>query len=105
MARSRKKPWAVICGARNRQGEPCQCAPLPGKKRCRFHGGASTGPRTPEGKAKARENLAKAREALNSPQHALTRAQRNAKGNRARPWKWLERRNVGGFEQTPTESP
>jgi hypothetical protein len=43
----------VICGARNRKGVPCQCAPLPGKRRCKFHGGASTGPKTAEGKARS----------------------------------------------------
>jgi hypothetical protein len=40
------------CGARNRQGQPCAVRVEPGKARCRFHGGRSTGPRTPEGKAR-----------------------------------------------------
>ncbi len=30
-----------ICGAKNRQGKPCQRPPLKGKKRCRLHGGAT----------------------------------------------------------------
>jgi hypothetical protein len=34
------------CGARNRRGCPCAVRVEPGKKRCRFHGGLSTGPRT-----------------------------------------------------------
>jgi hypothetical protein len=103
---SRKKPGTPVCGAKNRRGEPCQCAPLPGRTRCKYHGGASTGPRSPEGKAKARANLAKAREALARPEHAATRSHRNAKGNRARPWKWLERfREQRGSEQNPTGSP
>jgi hypothetical protein len=38
------------CGARNRQGLPCAVRVEPGKKRCRFHGGLSTGPRTAEGR-------------------------------------------------------
>ena len=38
------------CGALTRKGTPCRCKPLPGKQRCKFHGGASTGPRTPEGR-------------------------------------------------------
>jgi hypothetical protein len=38
------------CGARNRQGRPCAVRVEPGKTRCRFHGGLSTGPRTPEGR-------------------------------------------------------
>ena len=42
--------WA--CGARTRSGAPCRSVPLTGKKRCRMHGGGSTGPRTPEGRRK-----------------------------------------------------
>ena len=34
------KPYAT-CGAKNRQGEPCQRPPLKGKSRCKLHGGAS----------------------------------------------------------------
>jgi hypothetical protein len=37
-----KKPKTyVICGAKNRQGEPCQKPPLEGKTRCKLHGGAT----------------------------------------------------------------
>ena len=39
------------CGAKTRSGKPCAKYPLAGKRRCRNHGGASTGPRTPEGRA------------------------------------------------------
>jgi hypothetical protein len=44
------------CGAkaRTRGGAPCQTAPVRGKKRCRMHGGLSTGPRTPEGLERSR---------------------------------------------------
>ena len=36
----------VPCGAtRHRDGQPCQALSEPGKHRCRFHGGRSTGPR------------------------------------------------------------
>ena len=46
------------CGAkRHRDGMPCQALSEPGKRRCRFHGGRSTGPRTSEGKARALANL------------------------------------------------
>ncbi|MER2022756.1 MAG: HGGxSTG domain-containing protein [Stenotrophomonas sp.] len=46
------------CGAtRHRDGKPCQARPEQGKRRCRFHGGRSTGPRTAEGKARAMANL------------------------------------------------
>ena len=33
------------------RGRRCRNWPVPGKRRCRFHGGLSTGPKTPEGKA------------------------------------------------------
>lgn len=46
-------PVVILCGARTRTGAPCKRKPIPGKKRCRNHGGLSTGPRTVEGKAKA----------------------------------------------------
>jgi hypothetical protein len=36
------------CGARTRAGTPC-ASPAMSNGRCRFHGGLSTGPRTPEG--------------------------------------------------------
>ena len=39
----------IICGARTRKGTECKAKALPGKTRCKFHGGASTGPKTPEG--------------------------------------------------------
>ena len=45
----------VRCGARTRKGTPCRCKSEPGKKRCKFHGGLSTGARTPEGKARIAE--------------------------------------------------
>lgn len=48
----------VQCGAkRHRDGQPCQAKSEPGKRRCRFHGGRSTGPKTPEGRARALANL------------------------------------------------
>ena len=51
------------CGARTRTGKPCQRKAMPGRKRCRNHGGLATGPRTPEGKARIAElNRARARE-------------------------------------------
>jgi hypothetical protein len=40
---------APRCGARSkRTGKPCQAAAM-SNGRCKFHGGKSTGPRTPEG--------------------------------------------------------
>ncbi|MEL6642654.1 MAG: HGGxSTG domain-containing protein [Pseudomonadota bacterium] len=40
----------VICGAKTRKGTPCRALSEPGKRRCRFHGGLSTGPKTNEGR-------------------------------------------------------
>lgn len=37
------------CGARTRSGRPCAAPAIQGKKRCRLHGGLSTGPQTAEG--------------------------------------------------------
>src|SRR5271166_1563680 len=37
------------CGARTRAGCPCRAPAVRGKRRCRMHGGRSTGPRTPKG--------------------------------------------------------
>lgn len=55
---SRKR---VPCGGkRRRDGEPCTALSVPGKRRCKWHGGCSTGPRTPEGKAKVTANLPRA---------------------------------------------
>jgi len=43
----------LTCGAKNRRGLPCQCKELYENGRCKFHGGLSTGPKTPEGKARS----------------------------------------------------
>lgn len=32
-------PHSAVCGAKRRNGEPCQKLPIIGKKRCRLHGG------------------------------------------------------------------
>ena len=47
----------LTCGARKKNGERCRSTALCANGRCKFHGGASTGPRTAEGRAKALENL------------------------------------------------
>lgn len=39
------------CGAKTRKGTPCRCQCLPGRSRCRYHGGLSTGPKTLAGRA------------------------------------------------------
>jgi hypothetical protein len=38
------------CGAKTRFGGLCAKFPIAGKRRCRLHGGMSTGPKTDEGK-------------------------------------------------------
>ena len=39
------------CGAKTRSGVPCAKFPMEGKRRCRLHGGLSTGPKTLAGRA------------------------------------------------------
>ena len=45
----------VICGAKTRKGGQCRNKSEPGKRRCKFHGGKSTGAKTPEGIARIAE--------------------------------------------------
>ena len=40
------------CGAKTRRGTPCQRPANKQNGRCRLHGGASSGPRTEQGRAK-----------------------------------------------------
>ena len=41
----------LFCGAKTRSGKPCEKFLLASKKRCRLHGGLSTGPKTEAGRA------------------------------------------------------
>jgi DNA-binding XRE family transcriptional regulator len=45
------------CRARTRKGTPCRAMALPGKARCKFHGGMSTGPKSDAGKERIRQAL------------------------------------------------
>lgn len=55
---SRRLGSRVICGAkRHRDGKPCKALSVLGRRRCKWHGGSSTGPVTDEGRRKARLNL------------------------------------------------
>lgn len=45
------------CGARTRKGTSCRALALPGKQRCKFHGGMSTGPKSDAGKERIRQAL------------------------------------------------
>jgi len=56
--RAKQAARRVTCGAkRHGDAQPCKAKSEPGKRRCRFHGGRSTGPRTGAGKARALANL------------------------------------------------
>jgi hypothetical protein len=46
----RPKAMRARCGARTRKGTPCQARVVAGKKRCRLHGGCSTGPKSEAGR-------------------------------------------------------
>ena len=51
----------LTCGARTRAGTPCKRRDLYASGRCRLHGGLSTGPTSPEGKARVALNGGKRR--------------------------------------------
>lgn len=55
----RNEPHESLCGARTRRGHSCRRWPMKGRTRCLNHGGASTGPKTRAGKAKASKNALK----------------------------------------------
>src|SRR5262249_56545847 len=73
--------------AKTRAGAPCMMRVGPGKRRCRFHGGLSTGPRTVEGRARIAE-----------AQLRRWRAFRYVKANSTKPWR---RRGPGRHAQKP----
>ena len=60
----KKRP---LCGARNRRGKPCAVRVEPGKRRCRFHGGLSTGPKTAAGRERIAEAQRRRWRALSKP--------------------------------------
>jgi hypothetical protein len=64
----KKRP---LCGARNRQGKPCAVRVEPGKRRCRFHGGLSTGPKTAAGRERIAEAQRRRWRALSKPAKRL----------------------------------
>ena len=45
----------VVCGAKTRKGGECRNKSEAGRRRCKFHGGRSTGARPPEGKTRIAE--------------------------------------------------
>ncbi|WP_083918238.1 HGGxSTG domain-containing protein [Methylosarcina fibrata] len=44
------------CGAKTRAGTPCKLKAIYANGRCKWHGGESTGPKTPEGKRRSAMN-------------------------------------------------
>jgi hypothetical protein len=50
-----RRKGRLLCGAKTRAGGYCQVRAEPGKARCRFHGGKSTGPKTQVGRARIAE--------------------------------------------------
>ncbi|WP_428849225.1 HGGxSTG domain-containing protein [Thetidibacter halocola] len=67
-----------MCGARTRKGTPCRAKSEPGKRRCRFHGGCSTGPRTPEGRERIAEAQRRRWAAWRAAQKPSTASEREA---------------------------
>src|SRR5258708_27469269 len=50
-----KRKFRPRCCAKTRAGVPCITRVVPGKRRCRFHGGMPTGPKTKAGRARIAE--------------------------------------------------
>lgn len=46
----------MMCGAKTRSGKPCKQTNIFDNGRCKFHGGMSTGPTTPEGRRQSAIN-------------------------------------------------
>jgi hypothetical protein len=57
----------LTCGAKTRAGTPCKRKDLYTNARCPLHGGLSTGPTTPEGKANAAKNGRKPKRKKRTP--------------------------------------
>lgn len=71
-ARLARKKWHKLCGAKTRKGTPCQARGLGRGNRCKFHGGMSTGPRTPEGRQRCREAALQRWEKVRAAREART---------------------------------
>jgi hypothetical protein len=73
----RESPQSTrTCGARSRGGWSCRSRALYPNGRCHFHGGPSTGARTPEGLARALEALARGRATQKAARRAVSPAGR-----------------------------
>jgi hypothetical protein len=100
---------SVVCGARNRAGMPCKAPRVRGGKRCRLHGGMSTGPTSALWRLAAGERLRLYRitdGGRGKPKTDKTRRRREAKARRLKMWlkhqerrearraKWLRRKAI-----------
>jgi hypothetical protein len=83
-ANSRKAGRLRRCDARRKyDGQPCAAKPLV-NGRCKYHGGMSTGPRTPEGRSRALANLRQNR--ISEPHDARARQDGGGKNVEMRNW-------------------
>jgi hypothetical protein len=60
------------CGAKTRAGGACLVRAEPGKPRCHFHGGLSTGPKTEAGRARIAETQRERWRAYRESQAGMT---------------------------------
>ena len=58
---------SLACGAKTRKGTPCKLTNIYLSGRCHLHGGLSTGPKTPEGRAKCALNGRKPKRKKQTP--------------------------------------
>jgi hypothetical protein len=103
------------CGAKTRSGKPCRAPAMWSERknkytRCRLHGGASTGPRTPEGRARCQmanwrhgdySNAAKADRRELRLFLQLDRLELRQLERQVRRYLKLEKRTRKGTEQVP----
>jgi hypothetical protein len=73
-----RRKWWPRCGARTRQARPCRMAVEPGKRRCKLHGGPSTGPRTEAGRARIAAAQRRRWEQFRQSKTPMTRARARA---------------------------
>src|SRR5229473_5885103 len=65
-----KRKFRPRCCAKTRAGAPCIMRVVPGKRRCRFHGGLSTGPKTKAGRVVSPHAMLKLTSSpANTPHH------------------------------------
>ena len=61
------------CGAATKsKGAPCRATAVKPGGRCKWHGGLSTGPKTPAGKAQGRQTICAAGGSVNGPRLKTT---------------------------------